>query len=868
MKKLFMSMMGLALAIGFGTSCSEEKINPGEGAVKVQFTVAMDGEQGSRSFNDGKSANQLIFAVYNANGEELSELRQDDIKFVDKTAIVETELVKGKTYDFVFWAQPDGGVAFDVSDLRAVKINYNEATLKNNNEVLDAFYKAENDVYVTGPVKMDVTLTRPFAQINFATSKADWESAVNAGIGKDIEIATQITVNGGIYTTLYTRTGEVADEVPSPLTFVYSQIPTSDNTWLPNVDALDAEGNPGNDGVAETYRWLGMTYVLVKESMANDVKLDVESPTVGTDVPVANVPMKRNYRTNIVGNLLTTGAVFNVTIDNRFTNDVNMPVTIVENVADLQAAIDNAKVGDNYINFGQDIIATTTQIYIVQKEGVNLFINGNGYKFDGVFNINGNARAAGAETLKFENIKFVTAGSDFTFISAPSKVNGRYSYAHNVTIENCTFTANQTVGCASFTQAYNIVMKNCKANNVHSILQAQSIDNTVYVEGVEVASAKNGISFGNTAYPILKNSTISATAYGVRADGNASRGNLVVEKSTITAETPVFVRKVTTSYNVDVTTATLVKTGSFDVIFTNGDDDLNALEAPTGKYTIVGADEYVVFPVMSEVANEDELVEALKEGGNVKMTCDIVLNKRLDIDTNVDVCLDMNGKKLTVEKGSSADYLFIIREGSSLTIEGDGIVEVLEPTSIFFYPAGNLVVENGTFVRTLPDGYDGEIGSMFVGTKPAGGWESTGVVIKGGYFDNAYYDANAADIDELLAGTKTLVETADDIKKRGVSGDKNLVRVAIKNNIMKLLNRSNNYFKVYGGSFVGANPAWGDEGCMLPTTPQYLRPWSYYQGSLLDGQTFNENGVVLPEGYAITKVVEDGRPIYTVTYSK
>ena len=365
MKKFFMSMMGLALAIGFGTSCSEEKINPGEGAVKVQFTVAMDGEQGARSFNDGKSANQLIFAVYNANGEELTELRQDDIKFVDKTAVVETELVKGKSYDFVFWAQADGAKVFNTENMRAVKINYNEATLKNNNEVLDAFYKAENNVYVTGPVKMDVTLTRPFAQINFATSKADWESAVNAGIGTDAEIATQITVNGGIYTTLYTRTGEVADEVSSPLTFVYSQIPTNDNIWLPNVDALDAEGNPGKDGVAEEYRWLGMTYVLVKESMANDVKLDVESPTVGTDVPVANVPMKRNYRTNIVGNLLTTGAVFNVTIDNRFTDDVNMPVTIVENVADLQVAIDNAKVGDNYINFGQDIIATTTQIYIV-----------------------------------------------------------------------------------------------------------------------------------------------------------------------------------------------------------------------------------------------------------------------------------------------------------------------------------------------------------------------------------------------------------------------------------------------------------------------------------------------------------------------
>ena len=104
---------------------------------------------------------------------------------------------------------------------------------------------------------------------------------------------------------------------------------------------------------------------------------------------------------------------------------------------------------------------------------------------------------------------------------------------------------------------------------------------------------------------------------------------------------------------------------------------------------------------------------------------------------------------------------------------------------------------------------------------------------------------------------------------RGNSKHANKVRVAIKQNVQLLLNLSDNLFKIYGGTFVGANPAWGDEGCMLPTKPNYLRPWSYYQGALLDGQTFHEDGIVLPEGYTIKKGThEDGRPIYTVTYSK
>ena len=56
---------------------------------------------------------------------------------------------------------------------------------------------------------------------------------------------------------------------------------------------------------------------------------------------------------------------------------------------------------------------------------------------------------------------------------------------------------------------------------------------------------------------------------------------------------------------------------------------------------------------------------------------------------------------------------------------------------------------------------------------------------------------------------------------------------------------------------------------MLPTTPNYLRPWSYYQGGFLAGQTFNADGIVLPAGYTITVSVNGaGVPVYTVSYSK
>ena len=271
-----------------------------------------------------------------------------------------------------------------------------------------------------------------------------------------------------------------------------------------------------------------------------------------------------------------------------------------------------------------------------------------------------------------------------------------------------------------------------------------------------------------------------------------------------------------------------------------------------------------------EQAQEGETVEV-----NIVLDTDITPEVSIDVKAGVEMNLNLNGKTITIDtdelaaNGNGSHYAFMVREGGTLVIDGNGSVEATTPKPIFFYPAGNLVIESGTFIRHIPEGYTDSATSMFVGTKPSGGWNSTKVTINGGYFDSGYYNENAADIEKILAGTDVLEETDDDIKKRGQPGDINKVRVALKNNCSKAFNRSNNDFKVYGGTFVGANPAWGDEGCMLPTTPVYLRPWSYYQGAFLEGQTFNENGIVLPDGYTITKGVhEDGRPTYTVTYNK
>ena len=268
-----------------------------------------------------------------------------------------------------------------------------------------------------------------------------------------------------------------------------------------------------------------------------------------------------------------------------------------------------------------------------------------------------------------------------------------------------------------------------------------------------------------------------------------------------------------------------------------------------------------------QVSDLADLRAAFAEGGNILLTEDIEFDKIAAIEPGKEVYLNLNGKTITVDEDTTSNTLFYVKDGAKLIIDGDGIIDLESvSTMAMFAPYGELVIENGNFIRDKVTTVTSNTTGLFMGAKTT----SSNVTINGGYFDSGYYNADAADIEGILAGTIEFVETADDIAKRGVSGDKNAVRVALKDNVSVLLNHSGyGTFKVYGGTFVGANPAWGDEGCMLPTTPNYLRPWSYYQGALLDGQTFNENGIVLPDGYTITmETNEAGIPVYTVNYSK
>ena len=589
MKKLFISLVAIAAAV-FATSCT----NDIEGGIKFNGKTATVGfevstpELATRTFGDGQSATNLYYGVYDDKGVLLPEISvihgQNTPEVINIKTTVNFELVTGDSYTIVFWAENAGSAATINWD--NAEMTFNPALA--NQENYDAFWAAI-PVVVEGPATIKADLFRPFAQVNIGT--ADFEKARKAGM--EVE-EVKLTVKSA--KTLNLFDGTVVDE--KTYTYNYAELPT---------EAYPVAG----------YEYITMNYVLVaKEKHLVDVTMDyLSTENRNYQVVYGNVPVQRNYRTNIYGNLLTDQTGVIVEIKPAFegvyggewdgTNSYR-----VSTAAEFQEVLDTATT-DVTIFFDADIVGDVT---VLQKENVDIRVEGEGKKYDGTILVNGNARAAGAETLTFKNINFEST-TEKTFISAPSKVDGRYNYSHNITIDGCNFTGNYPpteIGAISLTGCYNVVVKNCVATAMHSLLQVQSCDNTVVVENVKVVACKNGISFGNTAFPILRGSEIEADFYGVRADGNANRGKLVVENTEIEAEKPVVVRKVTTAgYAVELGEGVELTTAAeYHVIFTSGSDDAAPVK-PTVEYFYTSVNPFNVFP--SIVTNVEALKEALKD---------------------------------------------------------------------------------------------------------------------------------------------------------------------------------------------------------------------------------------------------------------
>ena len=345
MKKIFYCLCA-ASAMLF-TACSDEAVNaPVEGESLVTITTQLPADLGTRAFGDGTTATNLTYAVYEAGQTTPLIVKEDKVAFSGLTATVNLRLANGKKYDLVFWADnEDAPYTFD-ADHQTVNINYTGVT--SNRENLDAFFAHEDDLLVNGTINKTIKLKRPFAQLNIGAT--DYVAAETAAF----KTASSAVKVNHVANAINIRTGEATGN--ATITFADAPVPADTETF--HVTGVDAD-------------YLAMNYLLVNDDkQLVDVEFTAKS-TKGETITrsYANVPVQRNYRTNIYGNILTEEANFNIVIVPGFeTPDYDI---VISSESDLRNA---AAQGGNAV-LANDVTMTNFLI-VTAAEPLNLNLNG------------------------------------------------------------------------------------------------------------------------------------------------------------------------------------------------------------------------------------------------------------------------------------------------------------------------------------------------------------------------------------------------------------------------------------------------------------------------------------------------------------
>ena len=299
-KKILIGMMAAAMVLA--PSCQNDldlAQNAGEAAV-VTFSVGTP-EIATRSFSDGQTATVLQYAVYDAAGNELKDLTVTDAEIHGSTT-VNLQLTTGNTYSVIFWAAAENAPYTVDLNAKTMTVDYTNAV--SNDENRDAFYKYHTFT-VSGAQTETIELKRPFAQLNVGTN--DFTASKKAGYAPAYSY-----VKVPVSTVLNLVDGTV--DQAAAVEFALAAIPT------------------GETFPVSGYEYISMNYLLVaadKEVVDVTFGYSENAQTVEKTRTVGSVPVQRNHRTNIYGQLLTSDVDVNVKIEPDYDED-DLPETFEE----------------------------------------------------------------------------------------------------------------------------------------------------------------------------------------------------------------------------------------------------------------------------------------------------------------------------------------------------------------------------------------------------------------------------------------------------------------------------------------------------------------------------------------------------------
>ena len=259
-------ILGAALLVLSAAACSRQEL-PGNETVTVRFNVAPATEAmiGTKSAD---AASQLLVGVFDASGNALAGLEK--VVSADASGFsFDLSLVEALSYKVVLLAQSPNryvnSASWTAASLKAVSLAGTGFSTED-----DDLFTASLTVNPADGNSVNVTLSRPLAQVNVATS------ASLDGITKArFEFP-------GLPATLDALTGETS-----------------------GTQDIGVEGAPVGGTYADTYNFIGYAYVPARalaSTITATVILSDDSGPVRTKT-IENLPLQRNRRTNVLGNI-------------------------------------------------------------------------------------------------------------------------------------------------------------------------------------------------------------------------------------------------------------------------------------------------------------------------------------------------------------------------------------------------------------------------------------------------------------------------------------------------------------------------------------------------------------------------------------
>ena len=328
MKKCFLLMAGIILLV-FAACQSDELANGGRnGEVAASFSVQLPGNGNNAvtraaTAGDGTSVNRCIMEIY--LNDELYSRQIGAIQPDGLTAGFDIRLVTSQTYKFVFWADHVESVEgeaiktdlhYNTADLRNISMqgDYNGSS---KDDTRDAFF-ASLEKLVTNAFSESVELTRPFGQLNIKTE--DLASIPNNQKEAFVPVTAGLSFKN-LYTGFNAATGNLLGE---PTAVAYKAA----------SDVVDANGNLTVDYLFAPNTAGGQHLVNMTLAVYNAAGGQI------TTKDLNNIPVQRNYKTNVTGNLLTVDGKVNVMVTPAFSSPaLSEKVIEVASVSEVAEAL-------------------------------------------------------------------------------------------------------------------------------------------------------------------------------------------------------------------------------------------------------------------------------------------------------------------------------------------------------------------------------------------------------------------------------------------------------------------------------------------------------------------------------------------------